>query len=209
MAQEMTKLSKSIASRIREHGSQVTTDETVLFKSHLLELGIEQQIDIGMTSKSSYSSSSKYYQDLAKQIASIVKPLMDRNKLDQLTLSDVYCCFNRARGMDLVSPDDIMNSCKQLQNMPELQLKLVQYQSGLLVVQKQTSDDVDIIDKTVELVEQIECLTPIELATRQSISVQLARQRLCEAESLGKLCRDESIEGLKFYPNKFISQPMR
>lgn len=203
MAQEMAKLSKSIASKIKEHGSQVTTDETILFKSHLLELGIEQQVDLGISSKSSYSSSSKYYEDLARQISSIVRPVMERNKQDQLTLSDVYCCFNRARGLDLVSPDDIRNACKQFDYLPESKLKLVQYKSGLLVLQNQFCDNEQILDKTIKLVEQAECLTPLQLASRLSISVQLARQRLCEAEDIGRLCRDESIEGLKFYLNKF------
>lgn len=203
MAQEMTKLSKSIASKIREHGSQVTTDETILFKSHLLELGIEQQVDIGLSSKSSYSSNIKYYQDLARQMASIVKPLMERNKKEQLTLSDIYCCFNRARGMDLVSPDDILSACKQLECLPELQLKLVEYKSGLLVVQNQTCDSDELIRKTVQHVEQASCLSPLQLSARLTVSVQLARQRLEEAELAGKLCRDESLEGLKFFPNKF------
>ena len=204
MAQQMTKLSKSIASKIKEHGSQVTTDETVLFKSHLLELGIEQQIDVGLSSKSSYSSSTRYYEDLARQISSIVRSVMEMRKLDQMTLSDTYCCFNRARGMDLISPDDILSACKHMQNLPELQLKLVQYKSGLLVIQNQSCDNEAILDKTVKLVEQSSCLTPLQLSSRLSIPIQLARLRLDEAESAGRLCRDESVEGLKFYPNKFL-----
>lgn len=205
MAEQMTQLSKSIAAKIKEHGSQVTTDETILFKSHLLELGIEQQVDIGLPSKSSYSSSSRYYEDLARQIAIIVRPLMIRNKQDQLTLSDVYCCFNRARGMDLVSPDDILNACQLLQSLPDSQLKLYRYKSGLLVVQNQLCDNEEIIVRMVNLVEQAGCLTALQLSARLTISVQLARQRLDEAEYAGKLCRDESIEGLKFYPNKFLT----
>lgn len=204
MAQEMTKLSKSIASKIKDHGSQVTNDETVLFRSHLLELGIEQQVDMGLSSKSSYSSSSSYYTDLARQIAPIARKTMEYKKQDQLTLSDVYCCFNRACSMNLVSPDDILQACRQMVNIPESELKLVQYKSGLLVVQKQSCDNQDIIDKTAELVEQSGCLTPLQLSSRQMISVQLARQRLDEAESIGRLCRDESLEGLKYYPNKFL-----
>lgn len=213
LAQQMTKLSKSIAAKIQEHGAQVTTDETIQFKSHLLELGIEQQIDSGLSSKSSYPSSLKYYEDLARQIASIVRPVMERNKQDQLTLSAVYCCFNRARGMDLVSPDDILKACKRLDGMAELGLKLSQYNSGLLVIQNQTCDSDSILIKTVELVQQADTasgdtfggLTALGLASRLSISVQLARQRLLDAEAQGKLCRDESVEGLKFYPNKFIT----
>jgi ESCRT-II complex subunit VPS36 len=207
MGQDMTRLSKSIAAKIKEHGSQVTTDETVLFRSHLMELGIEQQL-LGpeTSSKSNYSDNVQFYTDLARQLSSIIKPLMERRKQEQLTLSDVYCCFNRARGMDLVSPEDILNACKQLEQLPNLQLRLFQYKSGLLVVQNQSCDNEAVLNKTVELVEKAGSLTPIQLSARLSVSVQLARQRLEEAESVGKLCRDESLEGLKFYTNKFIER---
>lgn len=109
--------------------------------------------------------------------------------------------------MDLVSPDDILNACKQLQDLPELQLKLVKYKSGLLVVQNQSCDNEELLAKTVQYVEQAGALTPLQLSARLSVSVQLARQRLEEAESVGRLCRDESLEGLKFFPNKFIFPP--
>lgn len=205
LARQMTTLSRSIASKIKEHGSQVTNDETTLFRSHLMELGIEQQVDLALGSKSSYSDRNSYYESLSKQIANIVRPLMDRNKQEQLTLSDVYCCFNRARGMDLVSPDDIMQASELMSSLPELQLKLVKYNSGLLVLQKRSHDSVDILDKTVQLVEQVGYLTPLQLASRLMIPVQLARQRLTEAETVGRLCRDESLEGLRFFPNKFLT----
>lgn len=203
-AKQMTSLSRSIAAKIREHGSQVTNDETTLFRSHLMELGIEQQIDSSLGSKSDYSSRSTYHDNLANQIANLVRPLMERNKQEQLTLSDVYSCFNRARGMELVSTDDIMEACGRMNNMPELGLRLVKYSSGLLLLQKQSCDNEAILDKTLDQVEKAGCLTPLQLAYMSFIPVQLARQRLLDAESVGKLCRDESVEGLKFYPNKFL-----
>ena len=32
--------------------------------------------------------------------------------------------------------------------------------------------------------------------------------RLLSAEKLGGLCRDESVEGLRFYPNMFLTPPV-
>lgn len=29
-----------------------------------------------------------------------------------MTLTDAYCLYNRARGTDLVSPDDLVDACK-------------------------------------------------------------------------------------------------
>lgn len=43
-----------------------------------------------------------------------------------------------------------------------------------------------------------------ELAQALSISLLLAQERLLTAERDGKICRDDSIEGLRFYPNLFL-----
>lgn len=43
-----------------------------------------------------------------------------------------------------------------------------------------------------------------ELARILNISLLLAQERLLTAERTGKVCRDESIEGLKFFPNRFL-----
>lgn len=48
--------------------------------------------------------------------------------------------------------------------------------------------------------------TAQELALKLSISLSLARQRLLLAEKNGLLCRDESIQGLSFFPNKFLQK---
>lgn len=34
-----------------------------------------------------------------------------------MTLSDVYCRINRARGLELLSPEDILNACQMLEQM--------------------------------------------------------------------------------------------
>lgn len=34
-----------------------------------------------------------------------------------MTLSDVYCRVNRARGLELLSPEDILNACQVLEQM--------------------------------------------------------------------------------------------
>lgn len=204
MAKQMATLSKSLAQKMKEHGAQVTNDETVLLKSHLMELGVDQEFDLNI-SKSNYSSSDKYYSDLAKQIATIARSVMEKHKKDQITLSDVYCCFNRARGVNLLSPEDVRNACRYLNDMPDIGLRLVRYSSGLMVLQNFDSDIETFQQGTVNLVKQLKCMTPPQMALRLSIPVQLARQRLTECEKAGLLCRDESIEGLSFYPNRFLN----
>jgi ESCRT-II complex subunit VPS36 len=49
-------------------------------------------------------------------------------------------------------------------------------------------------------------LTAEELAQTLGMSVLLARERLMTTEKHGQACRDESIEGLRFYPNRFLQR---
>ncbi len=58
------------------------------------------------------------------------------------------------------------------------------------------------------LVECVSCgLTAEELSRRAGVSVVLAKERLLAAEGAGKACRDESVEGLRFYTNRFLEEP--
>lgn len=45
-----------------------------------------------------------------------------------------------------------------------------------------------------------------ELAQHLGLSVLLAKERLLTTEKYGKACRDDSIEGLRFYPNSFLTR---
>ena len=47
-------------------------------------------------------------------------------------------------------------------------------------------------------------LSAEELSRAAGISVVLARERLLAAEAAGAACRDDSVEGLRFYPNRFL-----
>ncbi|CAF3826844.1 unnamed protein product [Rotaria magnacalcarata] len=52
-------------------------------------------------------------------------------------------------------------------------------------------------------VESAKSMCADQLANLIGIPVIVARERLIAAETNGLLCRDDSIEGLRFYPNLF------
>lgn len=57
------------------------------------------------------SAGARYQQELSRQLADfLASPLARAGGV--LLLSDVYCLFNRARGTELVSPDDLMQACE-------------------------------------------------------------------------------------------------
>lgn len=49
-------------------------------------------------------------------------------------------------------------------------------------------------------------LSAEQLAQQLGISVILAKERLLSTEKAGKACRDDTIEGLLFYPNLFLEK---
>ena len=49
-------------------------------------------------------------------------------------LIDLYCMYNRARGTDLVPPDDLLIACKKL-NQNSTRFMIKSYPSGVVTVQ--------------------------------------------------------------------------
>ena len=61
------------------------------------------------------------------------------------------------------------------------------------------------LEATESAVAAAGCLTAEELSRRAGLAVVLARERLLAAERCGRICRDDSVEGIKFYPNLFLT----
>lgn len=202
-AQEMSATAKSIAQRIKEKGHrEISDDEAVVFKSQLLSIGLGDGLDDPVTRKK-FASQSQYYTELGKQLAAIVTPALDKG---QISLTDVYCMVNRARGLELISTEDLLNAC---QNIDAYGLKMCTLQDGLIVLQKADFDSDEaakkITDMVIEVYEVTQCgVSAHSLAAMAGLSTALSRQRLISAENYGYLCRDESLQGLLFYPNKFV-----
>lgn len=202
LIKEMVALSKSIKEKLQKKGSDISTDQTVLFRSHLLSLGVSD--DFGdPVQRSSFNSDNKYYAELAKQIAKVISP-MARSKGGQISLPEVFCVVNRARGLDLISPEDLLNACTAFDKL-NLGLKLLKYDSGLIVLQSDEFNQNSANSLILDLLTEMESITAQDFALKHNISIALARQRLLDAEGFGLVCRDESPLGLLFFPNKFMS----
>jgi ESCRT-II complex subunit VPS36 len=55
------------------------------------------------------TSGSVYMQELSRQLADFVLRLLDASSSSggMMQLVEVYCAFNRARGTELITPDDL------------------------------------------------------------------------------------------------------
>ncbi|XP_043927599.1 vacuolar protein-sorting-associated protein 36 isoform X1 [Protopterus annectens] len=198
-AKEMVELSKSIANKIKDKQGDITEDETIRFKSYLLSMGIANPV-----TRETHGSGTQYHMQLANQLAQILQtPLEEHGGI--MSLTEVYCLVNRARGMELLSPEDLVNACKMFEAR-KLPLRLRIFDSGVMVVELQSYNEEEMITSALDSVSEKGSLTAEEFAKLVGISVLLAKERLLMAEKIGRLCRDDSVEGLRFYPNLFLTQ---
>ncbi|XP_020709833.2 vacuolar protein-sorting-associated protein 36 [Athalia rosae] len=199
MAKDMVAISKTISTKIRDKQGDITEDETVRFKSYLMSLGIDDPV-----TRDAYKSSNEYFRQLARELAQILEePLREVGGI--MALTDVYCRVNRARGLELLSPEDVLNASRQLAplNLPVI---LRTFDSGAMVLQLASHNEEVIVQAIEALLEEKGSITVEELAQSEGISILLARERLIVTELHGKACRDDTIEALKFYPNLFLTQ---
>ena len=115
------------------------------FKSYLLSLGIDDPV-----TRNSYKTDNQYYRSLAKQICDFLQSHIEEMG-GMMALTDVFCRINRARGLELLSPEDILNACQIMESM-ELPLKLFEFSSGVRVLQLSTLDSESVAEATAILV---------------------------------------------------------
>lgn len=75
----------------------------------------------------------------AVQLAEFLDPQL-RKVGGIVTLADVYCLFNRARGTELISPDDLLQAVN-LFPAAGAPMHLRTFPTGVLVVQSNSHDD--------------------------------------------------------------------
>ena len=168
--------------------------------------------NMGMTSISpvtKVSAGKLFHEQLARQI---VDMLFINNSLSKLggiiTLTDLYCIVNRLRGTELVSPEDLYLSCKEIDKL-NLGLHFKSFSSGFNVLQLQSLSDTTIFTQILDIFQsnsiyQKNGINSTELSFNLTLSVVICKEILLQAELLGKLCRDESSNGLCFFPNLFV-----
>lgn len=208
MAKPMVKLAKTISEKISDKQGDVSDDETIRFKSYLMSLGISDPV-----TRDASGSEQAYYLKLAREIYNVLQgPLNESGGM--ITLTDAFCRINRARGMELVSPEDLLNACKtfnnpkgenanipiQLHTFPDTGVHVLQLSSAEVSSEQTLSHTESLVSEKTD-----EGLSVDEFARLAGIAVVLAKERLLAAESCGRLVRDDSVEGLKFFPNLFLT----
>ncbi|KAJ5175359.1 uncharacterized protein N7482_001236 [Penicillium canariense] len=188
----------------------------------------ESAAALGMvTTKDMLSSGSEnlYLSELSRNLAEYLTD--DRKGILQreggiMSLIDLWAVFNRSRnGVELVSPSDFQRAAELWKKL-KLPVRLRRFKSGLLVVQRYDWSDEKTVRQLQDWMEELRrvppdesvpwdwtvfgrAVTAQETAQRFKWSVGVAAEELEMAEDRGVLCREEGIEGLRFWNNHIAS----
>lgn len=164
--------------------------------------------NMGMTSalsKADYKGREDAYLDqVARELADFMRPRFSPTQ-PVLTLTDVYCLFNRARGSHLLSPEDIVNAAMRCREL-HLGLSVTTFPSGLKVFQDDRWADPAMVAGRLEQLladGKYTSLTAMDVSRAWHVSAVLATEQLQAVERAGHLVRDETLESIRFYPNRF------
>jgi len=192
-AQKMVRMAEQFA---RSQEVKENQDE---FDKMMADLGISNPV-------TKESAGQAYHQLLARQLAEFLMKPLERHG-GMLSLVDVYCLYNRARGTELVSPKDLLDALSIMEKL-RLPVKLRRFKSGVMIAQLASQDEEQRAKKVLELAvcKKLEGIDELELCTKLNISVQLGLEELLAAENQGLICRDSHLSGTKFYPNFFLDE---
>ncbi|PFH60047.1 hypothetical protein XA68_11531 [Ophiocordyceps unilateralis] len=166
-------------------------------------------------------SESLYLSELSRNVAEFLSD-DSRGVLKRaggiITLVDLWAMFNRARGgVELVSPMDFEKAARLWETL-RLPVRLRTFRSGVMVVQSHDRTDETTIRALLAWLQDLHEFPPEretpwdwrefgrgvtaqEAAERFGWSIGVADEELLMAEEHGALCRDEGLEGLKFWQN--------
>ena len=213
-AKEVVALAEQFAKKAPENGSEAA------------DALLESATALGMvTTKdmlgSSAGSETLYLSELSRNVAEYLtddaKGVL-RKEGGIMSLVDLWAVFNRARGgVELISPMDFEKAARLWGGL-NLPVRLRQFKNGLLVVQRHDWTDDKTIAQLLDWLQELHISPPSsevlwnweafgrgvtaqEAAQRFGWSVGVASEELEMAEENGALCREESVEGLRFWEN--------
>lgn len=223
-AKEIIALAEQFASQANL-GTNGNSEASALASQSASVLGLVTTKDMlgsGSGSESLYVS--ELSRNLAEWLTDDTRGILKREG-GIMTLVDLWAVFNRARGgVELVSPADFEKAARMWDKL-KLPVRLRQFKSGLLVVQGRDRTDEKTIaslltwlkslheeaprtDVTWDWTEYGRGVTAQETAERFGWSVGVATEELEMAEETGALCREQGLDGFKFWENWLVKTPV-
>ena len=220
-AKDIIALAESFARRGSTPGGNFSREESAVLAESASQLGLVTTKDI----VGGGASESLYLSELSRNLAEFLTD-DSRGVLKRaggiMTLVDLWAMFNRARGgVELVSPMDFEKAARLWETL-KLPVRLRTFRSGVMVVQgRDRTDETTIAALSSWLIDLHEFpperdvawdwqdfgmgVTAQQTAERFGWSLGVAEEELLMAEEQGAVCREEGIEGLKFWKNHIMA----
>ncbi|TQS31830.1 hypothetical protein Golomagni_07876, partial [Golovinomyces magnicellulatus] len=216
-AKDVVALAEQFARQKSTGGGTFSAEESAILAESASQLGLVTTKDMLGGSK----SESLYLSELSRNMAEYLTD-DSRGVLKKaggiLTLVDLWAMFNRSRGgVELVSPMDFEKSARLWESL-KLPVRLRTFRSGIMVVQGRDRTDETTIKSLLAWLQDLHEFPPDrdvswdwrvfgrgvtaqDAAERFGWSLGVAEEELLMAEDKGVLCREEGLEGLKFWEN--------
>lgn len=223
-AKEVQALADSFARQLRSGPDSASSEANALLAESATQLGLITTKDI-VGGGGSSASESLYLSELSRNLAEFLTDDARgvlRKAGGIISLVDLWAIFNRARGgVELVSPNDFEKAARLWEKL-KLPVRLRTFKSGVMVVQSRDRTDETTVKAILAWLRDLHSIPPDraragtvawdwqefgrgvtaqDAAERFGWSMGVAEEELEMAEERGVLCREEGIEGLKFWEN--------
>ncbi|KOC09248.1 vacuolar protein [Aspergillus flavus AF70] len=221
-AKQIVTLAETLA-RESGMGDETSSETSAVLSESAAALGMVTTKDM-LSSGSENLYLSELSRNLAEYLTDDTKGILQKEG-GIISLIDLWALFNRSRnGVELVSPADFQKAAELWESL-RLPVRLRRFKSGLLVVQRYDWSDEKTIQQLQDWLLELQQIPPAEpapwdwhqfgraitaqeTAQRFKWSVGVAAEELEMAEDRGILCREEGIEGLRFWGNHITSHDL-
>ncbi|KAG6418128.1 hypothetical protein SASPL_120327 [Salvia splendens] len=196
-AQEMVTLAEKMRSKLlsgsnnQASGAEDEEMGTKEMQDWLLSVGIVSPV-------TKESAGALYHQQLSRQVCSAVSSLADFIKIPleraggMINMIDVYCLFNRARGTELISPDDLLRACSLWEKFDVcVPVMLRKFDSGVMVIQSKSHSDEEVFARITSLIMKPEALvngiSAGDASRTLGVAPAVAKEYLLAAEVKGMI----------------------
>lgn len=222
-AKEMVDLAGRLRAEMMSAGSDEAMSESdnEQLSEWLLQMGMAMPV-----TRKGTSSAAQFHRELAREIADCVAAPLRSSRGRMLTMADVYCVVNRARGTELVSPDDVVTAAALWPSLGiPLATRKLKQSGALVVVQREGSrasagsgvpsgaaekQEEDAAMSRLLALPQLgdhagRGLTIDAVASALDLAVLMATEYVGIAEEAGHLCRDDQDDDglVHYYTNCF------
>ena len=215
-AKEVVALAESFAKKSEEGSADAS--QLIAESAKALDMVTTKDM-LGSSAGSESLYLSEMSRNLAEYLTDDAKGVL-RKEGGIMSLVDLWAVFNRARGgVELISPMEFEKAARLWEKL-KLPVRLRQFKNGLLVVQQADRTDDKTIVQLLSWLQELRTsypesdvagdhasgqgITAQETAQRFGWSVGVATEELEMAEEKGALCREEGIEGLRFWENWIV-----